>query len=269
MAGLDSLDPQASTWDLIAVQLRILRVQHGWTCEQVARTANVSRSHVSNWEAGRRRPRRPELVALDEAWNTGALLATLHDYATDGHDHTRLGAYLDHEGKAETIEGFNSDLVFGLFQTEDYMRALFQAGGVVEDVEAEVTKRLARQEILTRPHPPKLWMVLAQPALWWQVGGSEVMRAQLAHLLEISQRPNVSLRVLPVSAGWSSIPGSLSIMNSRDAEIAYLEAGRMGRLYDRRPEVQEARARLNEINARAFSESQSYALIEHTMGLVK
>ncbi|RFU40293.1 XRE family transcriptional regulator [Actinomadura logoneensis] len=269
MTGMDLLDPQASTWDLIAVQLRILRVRHGWTCEQVARTANVSRSHVSNWEAGRRRPRRAELVALDEAWSTGGLLATLHGYATDGYDHTRLGAYLDHERKAETIEGFNSDLVFGLFQTEDYMRALFEAGGVVEDVEAEVAKRLERQRILTRPKPPKLWMVLAQPALVWQVGDAAVMRGQHAHLLEISRLPNVSLRVLPVSAGWVSVPGSLSIMNSRDEEVAYFEAGRMGRVYERRPEVQQARVQLNNINARAFPERQSYALIEYTMGLFR
>ena len=74
MESHDSLDPRSSLWDLVAVQLRNLRLNHGWTCQQVGDVANASRSHVSNWEAGRRRPAVANLAQLDDAWDTANLL---------------------------------------------------------------------------------------------------------------------------------------------------------------------------------------------------
>ncbi|MFD0539606.1 helix-turn-helix domain-containing protein [Actinomadura luteofluorescens] len=62
MESHDSLDPRSSLWDLVAVQLRLLRLHHGWTCQQVGEVANASRSHVSNWEAGAGDLTRPTLL---------------------------------------------------------------------------------------------------------------------------------------------------------------------------------------------------------------
>lgn len=269
MSVTNALDPRTSVWDLVAVQLRLLRLRHGWTCEQVGEVANASRSHVSNWEAGRRRPRLANVVPLDDAWDTGGLLATLIGYAMDGHDHPRVGSFLEFERTAVSIKYYGDDVVYGLFQTENYARALFHAGGAVDDIDAAVVKRMERQRWLDEANAPHLWVVLAQSVLWWQVGEPQVMREQLGHLLDISRHPRVSLRVLPVLAGWPGISGSLSIMTTRGAEVAYLEAGRMGKVIERFPEVQEMCMLIDGIGARAFPEDQSRALIEHMRGRLK
>jgi transcriptional regulator with XRE-family HTH domain len=269
MESHDSLDPRSSLWDLVAVQLRLLRLNHGWTCQQVGDVANASRSHVSNWEAGRRRPNQANLAPLDEAWDTAGLLTSLAEHAKDGHDRPRVGAFLEYERTATSIKAYTSDVVFGLLQSEGYARALFQKGGVVEDVERAVQDRLERQQRLYTANPPHLWVVLAQPVLWWQVGGPDVMAEQLAHLLRMAELDHVSLRVLPVSAGWPGVSGSLSLMTTRDTEVAYLESGRMGRLVDRLPELRESGVSYDKIGALALPEDQSATLIKHMLGLIQ
>ncbi|MEU9837796.1 helix-turn-helix transcriptional regulator [Actinomadura sp. NPDC048032] len=269
MESHDSLDPRSSLWDLVAVQLRLLRLNHGWTCQQVGDVANASRSHVSNWEAGRRRPNQANLAPLDEAWGTAGLLTALAEHAKDGHDRPRVGAFLQYERDATSIRNYTSDIVFGLLQSENYARALFQRGGVVEDVESAVKDRMERQERLYGPNPPHLWVILAQTVLWWQVGGPEVMSGQLSHLLRMMEFDHVSLRIFPVSAGWRGVSGSLSLMTTRDSEVAYLESGRMGRLVERPPEIREFGVSYDRIGALALREDQSRMLIKHMLGLMK
>ncbi|MEU8803331.1 helix-turn-helix transcriptional regulator [Spirillospora sp. NPDC048819] len=256
-------------WDLVAVQLRNLRLNHGWTCQQVGDVANASRSHVSNWEAGRRRPSVANLAPLDEAWDTAKLLTSLAEHAKDGHDRPRVGSFLQYEQTAMSIKNYSSDVIPGLLQTEDYARALFRRGGVVDDIETAVRERMKRQQRLHGPTPPNLWVVLAQPVLWWQVGSPAVMRSQIDHLLQVSESDHVSLRVLPVSAGWPGVSGSLVLMTTRDSEVAYLESGRMGRLVERPPEIGEFNVSYDRIGALALPEDQSRTLIEHMLGLIQ
>ncbi|WP_169806772.1 helix-turn-helix domain-containing protein [Actinomadura macra] len=269
MESHDSLDPRSSLWDLVAVQLRNLRLNHGWTCQQVGDVAKASRSHVSNWEAGRRRPSQANLAPLDDAWDTAELLSCLAEHARDGHDRPSVGSFLEYERTATSIKNYSSDVVFGLLQSEDYARALFRRGGVVDDVESAVRNRLSRQDRLYDPSSTKLWVVLAQPVLWWQVGSRSIMHGQLDHLLRVAELDHVSLRVLPVSAGWPGVSGSLSIMTTRDTEVAYLESGRMGRLVERPPEIRDFNVNYDRIGALALPEDQSRTLIEHMLGLMK
>lgn len=269
MESHDSLDPRSSLWDLVAVQLRLLRLNHGWTCQQVGDVAKASRSHVSNWEAGRRRPTQANLEPLDEAWDTANLLTSLAEHAKDGHDRPRVGAFLDYERTAGSIKNYSSDVIPGLLQTEDYARALFLRGGVVEDVDAAVKERMKRQQRLYDPKPPYLWVVIAQPVLWWQVGDRTVMRGQLNHLLKVSELGHISVRVLPVSAGWPGVSGSLFILTTREAEVIYMEAGRMGRLVERPAEVREFNVSYDRIGALSLPEDQSRTLIEQMLGLLK
>jgi transcriptional regulator with XRE-family HTH domain len=269
MESHDALDPRSSLWDLVAVQLRLLRTSHGWTCQQVGDVAKASRSHVSNWEAGRRRPNQANLAPLDEAWDTAHLLTCLAEHAKNGQDRPRVGSFLEYERTASTIKNYSSEVVPGLLQTEEYARALFQRGGVIEDVEGAIKERLERQRRLHETRPPRLSVVLAQPVLWWQVGGPEVMRAQLMHLLRASKLDQVSLRVLPVSAGWPGVSGSLVFMSTPSSQVVYLESGRMSRLVDSPAEIHEFDVNYDQIGALALPEDQSRKLIEHMLGLTQ
>lgn len=110
------------------------------------------------------------------------------------------------EDEVYECRGFQPGIVPGLFQTEGYATAVIQ-GGSTGDLDAEQKARLRvrmeRQKALSRsaPAPLKVWMVLGEAALRQQVGGPVVLREQLLHLIEMGQLPNVTLQVLPFTAG--------------------------------------------------------------------
>jgi hypothetical protein len=108
------------------------------------------------------------------------------------------------EQAASLIRGYEPHCVPGLLQTEDYARALTTAGypnATPEQTERRVALRLARQQILARPDPPRLWMVIDEAVLRRPVGGPAVMRAQLGGLIDAVGRPTTTLQVLPFAAG--------------------------------------------------------------------
>ncbi|QIJ62080.1 helix-turn-helix transcriptional regulator [Streptomyces sp. JB150] len=113
--------------------------------------------------------------------------------------------YVSLEGAASLIRSYEPHFVPGLLQTEDYARGVLTSGAVgqtrPEDIERHVALRMQRQELLTRPDAPRLWMVMDETALRRPVGGPEVMRAQIDKLLEATNLPHVTLQVIPFSTG--------------------------------------------------------------------
>jgi hypothetical protein len=109
-----------------------------------------------------------------------------------GHDPDWFRQHVDIEDRASVIKSWENAWVPGLLQTEDYARATLQAGGV-RDLEEVLAARMRRQEIFNRDDPPVMWSLLWEPVLEIPVGGKAVMRAQLAHLLEMSEGPSRDL----------------------------------------------------------------------------
>jgi hypothetical protein len=108
------------------------------------------------------------------------------------------------EQAADLIRGYEPHCVPGLLQTRDYAHALTTAGypnATPEQTERRVALRLARQQILTRPQPPHLWVVVDETVLRRPVGGPAVMREQLDQLIDATARPNITLQVLPLAVG--------------------------------------------------------------------
>jgi DNA-binding XRE family transcriptional regulator len=108
------------------------------------------------------------------------------------------------EQAAELIRGYEPHCIPGLLQTEDYAHALTVAGypnATPEETSRRVALRMARQQILSRPEPPGLWVVIDEAVLRRPVGGPAVMRAQLDRLIEATTKPNITLQVLPFTAG--------------------------------------------------------------------
>ncbi|MET8871399.1 helix-turn-helix transcriptional regulator [Nocardia sp. NPDC004604] len=107
------------------------------------------------------------------------------------------------------------EIALGLVQTPDYARAIISALPGQEDIDRRVELRMKRQTIITRKTDPvKLELLLHESALHRVIGGPRVMAAQLRHLAEISTLPNVSLRILPFSAGctWGLQHGPFVIL---------------------------------------------------------
>lgn len=137
--------------------------------------------------------------------------------------------YLDLEATAADIRSYETQLVHGLLQTEDYARAVIELGNTT--TEAEITRRvearLSRKDILNRVRSPRLWAVIDEGALRRPIGSERVMRDQLQHLIDITEHPAITLQVLPFQAGGhAALGGSFTILQFKEIElpgVVYIE----------------------------------------------
>lgn len=110
--------------------------------------------------------------------------------------------YANIESQATLIESYQSQLVPGIAQTEDYARAVIGATlHPTSDVGREIKVRMERQRLLSSAQPPELWLIVTEGTLLQQIGGATVMAEQVEHLIELSQESNITLQILPFSSG--------------------------------------------------------------------
>jgi hypothetical protein len=261
MSAAESLDPTASLWNWLAHDLRFYRTKHKMTLEEVGRKLNRSLGWVSNVENGRRRLGFPEAEKLDKMWATGGHFVRLMLFAQKGHDPDWGRQHLEHEAAAGVLKIYELAVIPGLLQTEEYARASFTAAGSL-DVEKQLATRMARQERLSKPSPPMVWALLDEGVLDHEVGGSEVMKGQLAKLLEVSQLRHISVRIVPRTVGWHhGLEGSFKIMSGNTGNVVYSEACGGGRLVSDPQEVQGYILRHDRIGEWALPVDSSRTLI--------
>ncbi len=180
----------------------------------------------------------------------------------------RFATYIGLESAASEIRIYEVTLIPGLLQTEEYARAVIAAGtvdGGLEAVERNVAFRMARQPALTCDDPPQLWAVLDEAALHRRVGGADVMRQQLDHLLELARLPNVAIQVLPFGAGAHPAMGRpfviLAFPERADPDVVYLEDLTSALYVENVAEVDRYNMFFNHLRATALSFEESAALI--------
>jgi transcriptional regulator with XRE-family HTH domain len=260
-----SPDPKSSLWAWLAHDLRYYRVQRGLSGDAVAKLLNCARSSISRLENGEARPTERQMVVLDERWGTGGHFGLLLWYARLGHDPNWFKQHVDIEAQALVIKVYEALAVPGLLQLPEYAYALIAESGTA-NVDERVAERLSRQAILTREPPPVLWVLLTENVLDWPVGGPQAMRKQLAHLLEMSERPNIGIRVVPRAAGAHyGMNGSFKVMTGASGDVAYTESPGGGRLVPSATEVQSYVIRYDRIGQKALPEDQSRDLIRKVM----
>ena len=228
---------------LVGARLRRLRTEMGLTREEAAEAIRASEWKIHRLENGQVGFKDRDIVDLLRLYQVTdpeevAEFVTLAREANSPGWWRHYGdllpswfrTYVDLEAAAALIRTYEGQFVPGLLQTDDYMRAVVR-GAHLEDNSEEVGRRvrlrMARQTLLTREQPPRLWAVIDEAALRRPVGGREVMRGQLERLLEASKLPNVTLQVLPFAAGaHAAMVGSFSILRFGDQElpdVVYLE----------------------------------------------
>ncbi|MDG4797951.1 helix-turn-helix transcriptional regulator [Micromonospora sp. WMMD1082] len=227
----------------LGIELKGLRETAGLNIDQAATAAGISDSHLSRIERGRVGVRPLTLKALLQSY--GADDEVTERLAKIAADTTKRGdrgwwqpyataisekyaSLIAFESEAISIKAFGPMIVPGLLQTEDYARALLQRGPVrlkVDEIDTRVEVRTSRQAILDQPNPPNLWFILDEGAIRRLVGGAEVMRGQLLHLVDIAARSNVDLQVIPSSAGaHAGTLGPLVILGFAEGEdVVYCE----------------------------------------------
>jgi hypothetical protein len=176
-------------------------------------------------------------------------------------------SFVEHEEKATELRMFEHSLVPGLLQTEDYARAtLERQPNVTQDQVSEwLAARMARQAVLTRktPRPPLVWAVLDEAVLYREVGGPKVMHDQLMHLVAASELPNVTIQILPSSAGGhSGLLGAFIIADfPAEQSIVFLDDLLGGRVAEDATAVSEAAVHFSSLRSEALPKAASRDLI--------
>lgn len=265
MAPLPAIDPDSSLWAWLAYDLRFYRERSGLSLAGMGRIIHRSATNLSNCEAGRRRITSKEAKLLDEHFTTGGHFQRLLRFAQRGHDPDWFKQFVDLEQMAMMIRTFQALTVPGLLQTPEYALALIKAGDAA-DPEARAEERIERQAILNDSSRPLLWALTTESVLEWPVGGAEVMRRQLAHLLEMSERENVNIRVVPKSTGaYAGLDGSFSIISSELGDIAYTDSPGGGRLVPSTDEARQYAMRYDRIGQVALPTEPSRRMIKKAM----
>lgn len=125
------------------------------------------------------------------------------------------------------------------------------------------TSTARQQKLLDREKPPFLWVLMDEKVLSYEVGGREVMRAQLEHLRKMMERPNVIVRFVQPSAGaHRGFDGPFQVISLDGRNVAYAGAQNGGRLIEVPGEVREFWAKFEHISAKALPEDASRSLVE-------
>jgi transcriptional regulator with XRE-family HTH domain len=243
---------------LVGAQLRRLRTEMGLTREEAGEAIRASEWKIHRLENGQVGFKERDIIdllrlyAVTDPDEVAAFLLLTREANSPGwwqHYGDVLPrwfrTYVDLESAATLIRTYEGQFIPGLLQTDDYMRAVVQGGDLdqsSEEMGRRVRLRMARQVVLTREQPPRLWAVVDEAALRRPVGGREVMRGQLERLIEATKLANVTLQVLRFEAGaHPAMLGAFSILRFADRglpDLVYLEHLTNAVYLDKRDEVE-------------------------------
>jgi hypothetical protein len=242
---------------LVGAQLRRLRIEAGVSREEAGEAIRASEWKIHRLENGQVGFKERDIIDLlrlygvTDADDIAAFLELAREANAPGwwQDYGDVlpqwfRAYVDLEAVATLIRTYEGQLVPGLLQTDDYVRAVIHDTSLEssEEVGRRVRLRMARQTLLTGEHPPRLWAVVDEAALRRPVGGHEVMRGQVERLIAATKLPNVTLQILPLARGaHPAMVGAFSILRFADRQlpdVVYLEHLTNALYLDKRDEVE-------------------------------
>jgi transcriptional regulator with XRE-family HTH domain len=265
----------------LARELRQLREDAGLSQEAVAERTRISRTTVVRIEGADRPPLRRNLLALLDLYGVYGpkreALLNLLENADQTEWVRRLGeelpgpytAYIELESEASSISSYQPGLIPGLLQTEGYARAQALAAlptATSEEIEARVFARIERQAAFAE-RAARLFSIITEAALWWEVGGRDLQCEQLLRLLDAFESRNVTLAVIPFSAGaHPSMMASFAVLDfNGDPPVVYAENAGGAVLLEDPTDVDGFRAVHTRLAEIALDPSGSHRLIAETL----
>ncbi|MCO5968108.1 helix-turn-helix domain-containing protein [Actinoallomurus soli] len=244
-------------------ELRRHRERLGWPREQLAERVPWSVWTVASVEQGRRKPPPGLGEHADALFNLPGVMTELSKKAQD--DNTSFSDLVELEQRVSGICEYDMRLVSGLLQTRSYARAVNQVPGnglSPQEIDHLVDKRMKRQEILSCRPAPTFHAIIDEAVLCRRIGDTTVMREQLTALTV--PRPNLTLQVLPFSAGaHDAVGGPLLLLSIPDEpEVAYADGWARGQLIDTPAEILRARRSFEQLAALALPPDMSAEMIQ-------
>jgi len=269
-ADMGSLEIPCSARELYSKELHRQRTRAGWSFQQLAHRTQFSKPHLHGVETGTRVPYPPVSEKLDEVFETEVLFQGLYAAIKRESALKRFDHCLKLEAEAVRIQEYSGTVVSGLFQTEQYMRALFREGNPgasVEKIDDMVAKRLSRQRVLRRDPPPDCWLILDEAVLRRPVGSPSIMRHQLAALLPRLYAEHSTIQVVPFEVGTYSLMGAVHVLLTAldGSTTVYNEAAGYGETFSDQVTVARRLHQYDRLKARALSPEASAAMIQEAM----
>jgi transcriptional regulator with XRE-family HTH domain len=264
----------------LGAELRRLRERARRTVADVAGQLGWSESKLSRIETAHIGIRRPDLERLLDVYGLaeaarGRLIALAGRSKQrawwEAYGEALPDAYetlIDFEAEAGVLSTYEAQVVPGLLQTSEYASAVTQAYVLdepVEFVDQRVQVRMARQAVLTRDPPPQLRAILDEDVLRRQIGGPDVLRRQMLRLIEMSERPTITIQVLPFSVGaHPALNGSFILLDfpgGSDEPLAYSEGVTGGVFRNRSEHVARYRLIFQALQELSLSPAESLDMI--------
>ena len=266
---------------VIGTQLRRLREANGITRETAGDAIRASHAKISRLELGRVGFKERDVTDLLDLYGVhdpddrAAFLRLVHQANTPGWWHRYSDVlpgwfemYVRLEQAASVIGTYQVQVVPGLFQTEEYARAVItsDAVGVSRDeIERRVHLRMTRQKLLAEPNAPTFWAVVDEAALRRPYGSPAVLREQLEHLAELGELPNVTLQVLRFDdASAMASAGPFTVLRFAEPDlpdVVYIEQLTSAVYLDKETDVEHYRAAMDRIARAAVHPRESRKLL--------
>jgi transcriptional regulator with XRE-family HTH domain len=275
---------------MIALSLRKWRLESGLPQKEAAARLDRTIQHISNLESGQL-PTAADLELLLGLYGKADRIPFMRELlsaarkaktwwtAMSGAVPKWFDLFLGLESGAAELFCFDTVVVPGLLQTREYATAVLRGNTDLTDeqIHQGVELRLGRQQILDRDREPlHFWTVLDESVLYRRRGNAATMRAQLKHLLEMSERPRIDIQVLPFDAGSTPAQdgGNFVVMKfppemEGDPGLVYLELLTGGQYVESPDEIAEYRRALTRLHALAADQKASRGILERAMKEVK
>lgn len=277
MADVTDFSPTLRLQQL-AIALRRARNAAGLTTDAVEKELEWGKGKISRLEnVLTKRPRVSDVKLLLDLYGVtdAEYRETLYSLARDARQRgwwTRFGSdvfvgmFVDYETEAAEIRTFEPVFVPGLLQTEEYAEAITRAGLIRDEelITRRVTARFQRQRIFDRPEPPEYWAVIDELALRRVIGGRDVMKRQLQHIVDVAATQAINVQVVRDGA-HAGLAGPFVIMDFQNAampSIVYLETATDGLYLEKAGEVRFYERIFNSLRSTAPGPQASVAFIQ-------
>ena len=252
-----------------------IRKQRGWSQVQLGQELGYTGAAVSALETLAQPPSDAMLLRLEEVLGEGsgffrdAMIAIRQERYP-----TKFQAFADLERGAVSLHIYSMHVIHGLFQTEEYMRALFNGTYPLNSearVEEMTVGRIARAQLLDREPTAMIEIIIDEAVLSRTIGSKAIMRGQLLYLIECAKRRNVTMRVLTLESGgegeYAGDRGPLTLIETREHERrAYMEIQDISMLIDDPTAVSTYSQRYAKIREQALSPRKSLGFVEQLAG---
>jgi transcriptional regulator with XRE-family HTH domain len=261
----------------LGMELRRLREQAGVTIDGVAERLEFSASKVSRIETGQTGASAADVQSMLTLYGVGGaqaddLVQVAREARQRGwwlrYGHVLTGAYVGLEAGATSICAYEAQLVPGLMQTEDYARNVIRATRPAisdDELDRRIYVRTVRQSLLDQNEPIDFWAVLDEAVFHRMVGSAPIMRTQLEKLVAISDRPNVTIQVLPFGVGAHvGMDGTFAILEYEeiaDPDVVFAENAAGGLFLEKDDELQRYKFIFDRLQATALPPAESVEFV--------